>query len=506
MSLLPEGYKPLLYIESTGTQYIDMGFKPNQNTRVVCDTVFLVSASAYWLFGARNGNTDRTFGFLTYESKYRSDFNTSTDEYLTGTQSGRFTIDKNGNITKINGETAKTAAVGTFQCTHNLYLFANNSNGVVAGQSTAKIYSCQIYDNGTLVRDYIPVKFRDGSVGLLDKITDTFYGNRGTGAFIAGPDIITVPPAPEGLAANVSSGVLTLSWTASENAEGYNIYRNGEYVAATSDTTFTDTINPATTYEYGVTAHNEYGESEMSTLTVPATQKPEQVVNLRAVDVGFSYITITWDNVAGADAYRVYRDGVLLSEQTDTIYGDSRLTPETTYTYGVSAVNEIGETTATEITVSTIEFKLVTDRTQADVNYAKSLHEKGLPRMTAEELGEWTNGLKGWYDYRDLNRVGEAIIYVRDRLKAVGEVVAVEPKIDWTLNDLPTYGAIAEYLNNIEKLRSVMPVPIETPVSGLLLNYEEANDIERILEYLEILIDNIEQTYLYSGEIYAGEV
>ena len=149
---------------------------------------------------------------------------------------------------------------------------------------------------------------------------------------------------------------------------------------------------------------------------------------------------------------------------------------------------------------------LITDRTQSDVEYAKSLHEKGLPRMTADELSEWLGGLKGWYDYRDLNRVGEAMIYIRDRLKAVGEVVDIKPRTDWSLSDLPTRSAIAEYLNNIEKLRSVMPVPIETPTSGMLLNYEEANDIERILEYLEILIDKIEQAYLYSGEIYAGEV
>ena len=153
--------------------------------------------------------------------------------------------------------------------------------------------------------------------------------------------------------------------------------------------------------------------------------------------------------------------------------------------------------------------RLITDRTMADVEYAKRLHSKDLSGMTAAELAEWSAGLKGWYDYRDLNRVGEAIIYVRDRLKAVGEVVAVEPKIDWTLNDLPTRSAITEYLNNIEKLRNVLTVPAntpETPVSGVMLNYEEANDIERILEYLEILIDKIEQAYLYSGEIYAGEV
>ena len=149
---------------------------------------------------------------------------------------------------------------------------------------------------------------------------------------------------------------------------------------------------------------------------------------------------------------------------------------------------------------------LITDRTQADVEYAKGLHEKGLLRMTAEELSEWLGGLKGWYDYRDLNRVGEAMIYIRDRLKAVGEIVDIKPRTDCVLPDWPTRTAIIEYLSNIEKRRNVMPVPIETPTSGMLLNYEEANDIERILEYLEILIDKIEQAYLYSGEIYAGEV
>lgn len=150
--------------------------------------------------------------------------------------------------------------------------------------------------------------------------------------------------------------------------------------------------------------------------------------------------------------------------------------------------------------------RLITDRTMADVEYAKRLHSKGLSGMTADELEEWANGLKGWYDYRDLNRVGEAMIYVRDRLKTVGGVVDIEPRTDWSLSDLPTYSAIAEYLSNVEKLRSALSVQMETPTSGLLLNYEEANDIERILEIADSLIDKIKQAYLYSGEIYAGEV
>ena len=208
----------------------------------------------------------------------------------------------------------------------------------------------------------------------------------------------------------------------------------------------------------------------------------------------------------------VYVTGIVNgNDVTFTLSGDNtwtatvpRVSPDI-YVCIISATNSLG-TVSTINTTLYYGLQLITDRTQADVEYAKSLHEKGLSRTTAEELEEWSNGLKGWYDYRDLNRVGGAIIYIRDRLKAVGEIVDIKPRTDWSLSDLPTHGAITEYLNNIEKLRSIMPVPIETPVSGLLLNYEEANDIERILEYLEILIDKIEQTYLYSGEIYAGEV
>lgn len=180
---LPTGYTKLAYIQSSGTQYVDTGFQPNQDTRVFCDAVFVASSTAYWLFGARNGNQDRTFGFLTYDNQYRSDYNTSTDEYLTEVQSGRFTVDKDGNVTKINGETAKTATAGTFQCTHNLYLLANNNNGTVGGQCSATLYACQIYDNETLVRDFIPCINGSGEVGLYDLVGKQFYGNAGTGVF-----------------------------------------------------------------------------------------------------------------------------------------------------------------------------------------------------------------------------------------------------------------------------------------------------------------------------------
>ena len=69
-----------------------------------------------------------------------------------------------------------------------LYLFANNLNGSYAnGIAGIGIYSCRIYYNDQLVRDFIPVQFYD-KIGnkvapsncLYDKVTETFFED-GTG-------------------------------------------------------------------------------------------------------------------------------------------------------------------------------------------------------------------------------------------------------------------------------------------------------------------------------------
>ena len=43
---LPDGYTKLEYLQSSGTQYIDTGVYPNQDTRVVCDVELLESGRA----------------------------------------------------------------------------------------------------------------------------------------------------------------------------------------------------------------------------------------------------------------------------------------------------------------------------------------------------------------------------------------------------------------------------------------------------------------------------
>lgn len=194
---LPSEYKQLEYIQSTGTQYINTGFQPNQNTRVTATAYLTPSDAGTWLFGSRNASSDSTFGFLSYQNAYRSDYNTDQNKTIPATYSDPFEIDKNKNQTQINGETEATSSVGTFQCNYPLILFANNTGGSISGGGSGKIYQLSIYDNGTMVRMFIPCINPDGEIGLYDAANGQFYGNSGTGVFIGGPEIVTPDPEPQ---------------------------------------------------------------------------------------------------------------------------------------------------------------------------------------------------------------------------------------------------------------------------------------------------------------------
>ena len=187
---LPAGYTQVEYLKSTGTQYINVGFKPNQDTRIVLDVNSPLVSGPVWLFGARTAADSKTYNFLCQSSKYRSDYNDNSSTSLTINPSGRFEIDKDKNITKINGSTASTIPYGAFQCEYSLYLFSNNNAGATGAGASISIYSCKIYDNGTLVRDLIPARNSSGTLGLYDTVDGTFYTNQGSGAFTAGADIV----------------------------------------------------------------------------------------------------------------------------------------------------------------------------------------------------------------------------------------------------------------------------------------------------------------------------
>ena len=113
-----------------------------------------------------------------------------------------------------------------------------------------------------------------------------------------------------------------------------------------------------------------------------------------------------------------------------------------------------------------------------------------------------------FYNVSDLNRVGEAVRYLAERFTGYGYTVTVNPKMDWTEDNVPTRKQLETYRRNIVEIRrqlTVMQSTPETPETMRALNYVKANDIERILQDLNTLITNMEQAWFFSGDLYAGE-
>lgn len=199
---LPEGYTQVEYIESDGTQYIDTGYKANQDTRVVFDAYILqTTTTATGLFGCRQAIGSN--GFYIYEQN--SDLGEYSDGYgslrtmdIPLSASARHIIDKNKNITYIDETIAHTYAAQTFTSPVTLTLFAiQQSKGVDERMSVCRLYSCVIYDNGTIVRYYIPCTNASGIAGLYDTVSGVFCTNAGTGSFTAGADVAPKPETDE---------------------------------------------------------------------------------------------------------------------------------------------------------------------------------------------------------------------------------------------------------------------------------------------------------------------
>lgn len=118
---------------------------------------------------------------------------------------------------------------------------------------------------------------------------------------------------------------------------------------------------------------------------------------------------------------------------------------------------------------------------------------------------------KGNYNATDLNRVEEWCQYISDLLNEYGYYVSIVTKTDWTvgLGKPNMTSEINRIKTNIQSLIDAYVVMQSTPevpsTTRLAINYQEANNIERILVDLEFLINNMAESFIYCGTVYCGE-
>lgn len=162
---------------------------------------------------------------------------------------------------------------------------------------------------------------------------------------------------------------------------------------------------------------------------------------------------------------------------------------------------------------------LVYDRTSEDVAEVRRLLAKLDPEtgdgLTAAEQAKWDAGLKGAYNYTDLNRVELAVKTLAAALTAAGYPVEITPVLkgnkaedrEWQEGDVLYRPQWTTYLENVQRLRDAYYTLAETgklPAPGDKLGYVGANTIEKVLADIDLLLDGMKSIYRRAGTFSAG--
>ena len=181
---MPYG-RHLQYLESTGTQYIDTGVKPDYANGDRTEISFYRAGYPLYqpcVFGCRE--TIYVNGFYVLPLAMSANGTVSRKEITWASKIQDYTIAVDDNNITIDGAIL-AAMPECVTCTVNMTLFALlNGNGTIqAYYSGMKLYDWKYYRNGMLAQHLIPVLDKSGVPCLYDTVTRTFKYNAGTGTF-----------------------------------------------------------------------------------------------------------------------------------------------------------------------------------------------------------------------------------------------------------------------------------------------------------------------------------
>lgn len=186
---------------------------------------------------------------------------------------------------------------------------------------------------------------------------------------------------------------------------------------------------------------------------------------------------------------------------------------------------------------------LIFDRTASDVQRIAALISASQKRsLTDAELQKWNaHNVRGAYNAEDLNRVGEAAIYVNAYLSTVQDSIDayreslgvasdaifiapikapagdIAPRLDFARGDHPTV-ILADASNTMHAAAVVAErADITLEVDVARMTYHNANDVERALydayhhgknaeEKRKDKADRIAAAWYYSGDLYCGQI
>jgi subtilisin family serine protease len=277
-------------------------------------------------------------------------------------------IDQANNRSEMsNGLVVRTLDVTAPTAPTNLVTSNVTANGFVlswnAAQDNVAVAGYRIYFNGTLEQTVSAAVLQAEFTGLVSGMSYTIQlsaydqtGNESTLSQSVSVQLLdnVTPTAPSNLAAtNITTTGFRVSWAVSTDnvaVTGYNVYRNGAYVASVTSPAYTFTgLVAGTTYNITVLAYDASRNrstlsSALSVMTTPLvtvdTQAPTRPANLVSSNLTSNGFKVTWtastDNVK-VTGYNVYRNGTYVASVTSPAYTFSGLAANTTYQITVLA-------------------------------------------------------------------------------------------------------------------------------------------------------------------------
>lgn len=174
--------RDLDYIESTGTQYINLGLTPNDIDSI--EVQMKINENKLGHFGCRTDGSPDEFRItlsnnqvdFAYLNNLNRTTNISTDTKNTYkiTTDGKFYF--NSTLVRDFNQNINSNL--------NIWLFLFNQNNIPpTSDLNCDIYNVKCMKNGNVIMDLIPVMNNDDIPCMYDKVTATFKYNAGTGQF-----------------------------------------------------------------------------------------------------------------------------------------------------------------------------------------------------------------------------------------------------------------------------------------------------------------------------------
>ncbi len=271
-------------------------------------------------------NTEHTF-------KVRSKFGTETSNWSDETKAKTKVLDVPSNI---NISKTLTSIIITWNSVSEASEYEVEADGIIVSNLVDTSYT----QKGLIPNSQHSYKIRAKNTGGSSEWSPQIN---------AKADMMNIP---SNIAMVSSTNKITVTWSSTVDATGYDIEADGIIIDNSTNTSFTDDqLNPNTQHKYRVRARYGANLGDWSSLITTFTS-PDIPININTIADGTS-IRITWSSVSGATSYDIEVDGIV-SNIIGTSYTHSGLEQNSTHKYRIKSKNSSGNSDWSNLITETV--------------------------------------------------------------------------------------------------------------------------------------------------------